>query len=126
MIDYFEAYNEESIGVFYTKGAHLGTVETDKGEGCAIDMDIRLAPFDLGVSQHLLFQALPTGEHNVYTIELYIQRLSGEHASWRRANQRLMNMIRKQFLIWRTVSPEAKETYRERGRRMLDEAEQVA
>ena len=124
LVDYFEAYNEESIGVFYTKGAHLGTVRTDQGEGYTIDMDIWLAPFDLGVSQHLLFRAFPIGEHNVYAIELYIQRLSGERASWKRANQRFVNVIRKQFLIWRTVAVEVKEQYRERGRRML--AEQAA
>ena len=124
LVSYFDAYNEESIGIFYTKGAQLRALRTKHGEGYTIDMDIWLAPLDLGVGQHLRFEALPTGEHNVYTIELYIHRLSGEHVSWKRTNQRLMNVIRKQFLIWRTVTPEAKQKYQERGRRML--AEQAA
>jgi len=42
---------------------------------------------------------------------LEIRRLSGEDASWRRVNQRFMNVIRKQFLIWRTLSTEDRERY---------------
>ena len=34
-------------------------------------------------------------------------------------NQRFMNVIRKQFLIWRTVDTEAKDVYREEGREIL-------
>jgi hypothetical protein len=30
-----------------------------------------------------------------------------------------MNVIRKQFLIWRTVDAEAKDSYREQGAEML-------
>ena len=119
LIGYFDSYSEESVGIFYTHGATLRTFDTDHEDGYSIDIDAWLAPFDLGVSQHVLFRAIPTGDHNVYGIELTIHRLSGEDASWRRVNQRFMNAIRKQFLIWRTVSPEAKEAYREEGRRML-------
>ena len=126
LIGYFDSYSEESIGIFYTHGAKLQAFQTEKGEGYSIDIDVWLAPFDLGVSQHVQFKAIPTGEHNVYIIELHIQRLSGEDASWRRVNQRFMNAIRKQFLIWRTVSPEAKEEYREEGRRMLAEQTEAA
>lgn len=126
LIGYFDSYSEESIGIFYTHGAKLQAFPTEQGEGYAIDIDVWLAPFDLGVSQHVQFKAIPTGEHNVYTVELHIQRLSGEDASWRRVNQRFMNAIRKQFLIWRTVSPEAKEEYRKEGRRMLAEQTEAA
>ena len=82
-------------------------------------MNIWLAPFDLGVSQHVAFTAQPEAEHNIYAITLKIQRLSGEDASWRRVNQRFMNVIRKQFLIWRTVDAEAKEDYRGQGEELL-------
>ena len=82
-------------------------------------MNIWLAPFDLGVSQHVVFHATPEAEHNIYAITLQIRRLSGEDASWRRVNQRFMNVIRKQFLIWRTVDSEAKAGYRTQGEEIL-------
>jgi hypothetical protein len=119
LIGYFDSYSEESIGTFYTDGASLRREETPNGEGYLIDMNIWLAPFDLGVSQHVTVQAMPEAEHNIYAVGLQIKRLSGEDASWRRVNQRFMNVIRKQFLIWRTVDAEAKEGYRQQGAEIL-------
>jgi hypothetical protein len=111
LIGYFDSYSEESIGTFYTDGAHLQHFDSPHGPGYSIDMNIWLAPFDLGVSQHVVFRAVPEAEHNIYDVTLQIRRLSGEDASWRRVNQRFMNVIRKQFLIWRTVDAAAKENY---------------
>ena len=119
LIGYFDSYSEESIGTFYTDGAELGHQETPQGEGYTIDMNIWLAPFDLGVSQHVVIRALPVGEHNIFQVELDITRLSGEDASWRRVNQRFMNVIRKQFLIWRTVDGDSKSSYRAQGAAIL-------
>ena len=121
LVGYFDSYSEESIGTFYTDGANLSKQDTTKGEAFAIDMNIWLAPFDLGVSQHVTLNAIPDGDHNIYSIALKLKRLSGEDASWRRVNQRFMNVIRKQFLIWRTVDSEAKESYRDQGRDLLIE-----
>ena len=120
-MDYFDAYSEESVGIFYTQNARLSGRETPKGTGYSIDMDIWLAPYDQGVSQHIEFSANPTGAHNVYDIELYIRRVSGQDVSWKRANQRLMNVIRKQFLIWRTIPADAKDEYRQKGANLLEE-----
>ncbi len=119
LIGYFDSYSEESIGTFYTDGAQLSREGTPNGEGYIIDMNIWLAPFDLGVSQHVTVRAMPEAEHNIYAVSLQIKRLSGEDASWRRVNQRFMNVIRKQFLIWRTVDTEAKEGYRQQGAEIL-------
>ena len=35
------------------------------------------------------------------------------------STQRFMNVIRKQFLIWRTVDAEAKDSYRRQGEEIL-------
>ena len=121
LIGYFDSYSEESVGTFYTEGASLDRVETEHGEGYDIAMTIGLAPFDLGVSQHVVFRAVPEAEHNIYVITLQIRRLSGEDSSWRRVNQRFINVIRKQFLIWRTVDPETKAGYGAQGEEQLAE-----
>ena len=119
LIGYFDSYSEESVGTFYTEGASLDRVETEHGEGYSISMTIGLAPFDLGVSQYVVFRAVPEAEHNIYVVTLQIRRLSGEDSSWRRVNQRFINVIRKQFLIWRTVDPEIKAGYRVQGEDLL-------
>ena len=123
LIGYFDSYSEESIGTFYTDGAQLSRSEGEHGGGYAIDMNIWLAPFDLGVSQHVQIRALPERETSIYSVTLDIRRLSGEDASWRRVNQRFMNVIRKQFLIWRTVDSQAKEDYHKQAEALLAGAE---
>ena len=67
------------------------------------------------------FPYWPEEETSIFSVRLDIRRLSGEDASWRRVNQRFMNVIRKQFLIWRTVEPQDRENYREKGRQMLED-----
>ena len=121
LVGYFESHSGEAMGTFYTDGATLGAIETEKGKGYTIDTAIWLAPFDLGVSEQVHFEAVPTGEYNIYTLSLTIDRLSGDAASWRRVNQGFTNALRKQFLIWRTVDAADKAKYREQGEQMLKE-----
>jgi hypothetical protein len=126
LADYFESHSGESMGSFYTDGASLDTIDAPSGQGYAIDTTIWLAPFDLGVSQQVRFEAAPTGEFGMFSLSLIIDRRSGDAASWRRVNQGFMNALRKQFLIWRTVSTEDKASYREKGQRMLAEGARTA
>ncbi len=121
LVDYFDSHSGESLGTFYTNGAHLGAISTEKGEGYTIDTSLWLAPYDLGVSQEVHFEAEPTGEFGMHNLSLTIHRISGDAASWRRVNQGFINTLRKQFLIWRTVEPQDRENYREKGRQMLEE-----
>ena len=113
---YLEAYGEESTSTFYTRGTQLRQVGGDTDESCEVRTRLWLAPFDLGVSEDLLLKASPTGEqaHEVYEISLVIERRSGEPASWRRTNQRFVNILRKQFLIWRTLPAGVKHSFQER------------
>ncbi len=115
LADFFASHNDESMGGFYTDGAKLGAVQTETGEGYTIDTTVWLAPYDVGVSERIHFEAAPAGEHDIYGLSLRIDRVSGDNASWRRVNRRFMNVLRKQFLIWRTVDPSVKAAYRERG-----------
>jgi hypothetical protein len=114
LVAYLEAYSEESIGAFYTQQTRL------EPRGGAYDIRTRLwlAPFDLGVSQDLVLTAQPAGAggHRVYAIALTVRRLSGEPASWRRTNQRFVNLLRRQFLIFRTLAPVVKDDYGRRFR----------
>ncbi|MDE2952990.1 MAG: hypothetical protein OXR71_00560 [Gemmatimonadota bacterium] len=119
LVDYFESHMGESMGAFYTDGARFGSVEAETGSGYTIDTTIWLAPYDLGVSQQVHFEAVPIGEHNIFAMTLTIDRLSGDVASWRRGNQGFMNALRKQFLIWRTVDPTNRAKYTEKGRELL-------
>ena len=60
----------------------------------------------------------PTGEHHIYKIETHIERLSGDVASWQRMNRKFLNVLRKRFLVWRTLAPGIRQGYQ-------DEAEEA-
>lgn len=117
---YFDFHTESSMGTFFTHGANLSTYDTDRGRGYRIDTTIWLAPFDLGVSQNISLTSTPTGTFGIHALEITIDRLSGDLASWKRCNQRFMNQIRKQFLIWRTIPEESQRQYANEGDELID------
>ncbi|MDO9465417.1 MAG: M28 family peptidase [bacterium] len=116
--NYFASYEEESVGDFYTNGANLYTSKEKEETGYALKTRTWLAPFDLGVSQDFQLKAIPAGEYNVYNIKLLIVRLSGETGAWKRLNRHFLDTLRKQFLVWRTISPEIKNEYKEEGEKL--------
>jgi hypothetical protein len=80
-----------------------------------------LAPYDLGVSQRVELRTLPTEDiPGIYRIEMELQRVSGDVASWRRLNSGFLNVLRKRFLVWRTLDPEMRAEYLEEGRRLAE------
>jgi hypothetical protein len=70
-----------------------------------------LAPFDLGVSQQVALETVPTSMEDVYDVMLTINRESGDISNWKRVNRRFLNTLRKQFLIWRTLRAEERDRY---------------
>ena len=130
MRDYFDAHADESASDFYTNQVAFSRFTEDSDdrgqESYAVSMMVWLAPYDLGVSQAIRFVTTPVGgeEEELYQIQLDITRESGEIASWKRVNRRFLNLIRKQLLIWRTLSPDVRGEFHERGRQEDDTTEQ--
>jgi len=120
LTEYFSSYQDVSLGNFYTGGAELVREPLAGGKDrYVISTTVSLAPFDLGVSQTLRIEMQPLGQFNFYTINLVIRRASGESTDWKRLNRRFLDGIRKQFLIWRTVSIAIKKEYEQQGRAVL-------
>ena len=120
LTDYFNSYQDVSLGNFYTGGATLNYEKLPSGKNkYIIETNIWLAPFDLGVSQRLKVIMEPMGQYEFYTINLMMVRTSGESTDWKRLNRRFLDGIRKQFLIWRTVSGDVKREYARQGKEIL-------
>jgi ABC-type antimicrobial peptide transport system permease subunit len=111
LAEWFHAYEEYSVGEFITQSVRTDTFQTTHGEGYRVECDAWIAPFDLGVSQHVRIEIVPTEYEGVYDIRLTLTRLSGDIANWKRVNRRFLNILRKQFLIWRTLPQEQRERY---------------
>jgi hypothetical protein len=111
MMEWFEAYEEYSIGDFVTQDVTSREEPSQYGKSFIIDLMAWIAPFDLGVSQRVRLRTIPTDMEDVYEIRLGLERVSGDVSSWRRVNRRFLNTLRRQFLIWRTLRAEERDRY---------------
>jgi len=109
--EWFEAYEEYSVGDFVTQNVSSSTYDSEYGEAYRVQCRAWLAPFDLGVSQEVILDTIPTSMEDVYELHLTINRESGDISNWKRVNRRFLNTLRKQFLIWRTLRAEERERY---------------
>ncbi len=117
---YFNAYSEESIGDFYAEKVRVIKEEGEGSAEYAVQLLIWLAPFDMGVSQFLQLEFLPTPISSVYKVEIFIQRISGQDTFWQRVNHRFINGLRKEFLLWHTMEESAKVFHREFADKTLE------
>ncbi len=74
--------------------------------------NVWLAPFDFGIKQRLQLHCCPSTESPGYLeISIMMIRLSGEHSAWIRTNRNFIKSLRKQLLLWRLMSKEAKAVF---------------
>jgi len=123
-----ESYGAGSAGEFVAQNVGLWALDSKEGEDPAYRLTFRtwLAPYDLGISQDVQMDAMPTGEYHIYRVDMTIHRLSGDVDSWQRINRGFMNVMRKRFLVWRTIPPSLKDEYRGRGTRIFRGEEVLA
>ena len=123
----FESYEEGSLGAFVTEDVKLTSAKNDQGDLCyQISMMTWLAPYDLGISQKVSLSATPAeDEHALYAVWVDIHRESGDVASWQRINRRFLSVLRKRFLVWRTLSQQLKDEYAATGRKLTSTQEET-
>ncbi len=109
LAEHFEGHDDAGLGGFAASGVVLARTEADHLE---LSAELALAPFDLGVTQRLRLTAVPSEIEGVDEVVILVRRTSGAVADWCRANAVFMKDLRRQFLLWRTLSPELIEQYR--------------
>jgi hypothetical protein len=113
LAEWFRSYEGYSVGDFITEGVYSERFASDHGEAFRVGCKTWIAPFDLGVSQLLRLETVPTDFEDVYDVNLILVRISGDVSNWKRVNRRFLNTLRKQFLIWRTLAASERERYLE-------------
>lgn len=117
--EYLAAHADYSLGHFSTADISLTKLDPEVGEGYQLALMVWLAPYDLGVSERLLLQTVLTEDEEVYRIQAVIIRESGDESSWIRVTRNFVNMLRKQYLLWRTFPAGLKGQYGQRGLKLL-------
>jgi cell division protein FtsX len=117
--EFFGEYVGYAGGEFLAEDVRLQATTTPGGPGIAVRLRMWLAPYDLGVSQDFELACVPTGESEIFSIELTLHRLAGDTTSWKKTNALFLSSLRKQFLIWRTVPAPEKAAYAARGQAIM-------
>ena len=109
--EHFDNYRDTSMGVFMARDTSLSH---ESGTSIGIHSNLALAPFDLGVTEEFELSSARSEISGIDEVKIHIQRLSGQPKDWARLNKVLIDDLRKQFLIWRSLRPEIMEEYRAR------------
>ena len=112
--EYCQAHTEAALGGFAAEDVRLTVGAEASRPDLSLSMTAWLAPFDVGVSQRVELDTTLLPDGLFYAISLRLRRLSGDEGSWRRLNRHFTDLIRRQFLIWRILAPEARRAYAER------------
>ncbi len=118
LAEHFRTHDDAGLGNF--AASQVGIKRNAKGY-LELSTNLALAPFDLGVTQHLMLTAVPSEIEGVDEVVIRINRLSGANGDWLRGNRVFIRDLRVQFLVWRTLSAEAIEDYRIKTLKTLGE-----
>ena len=110
LAEHFRQHDDVGLGVFASQDVKISRAE-DTGH-LVLSARLVLAPFDLGVTQDFSLTASPSQIPGVDEVSIRAARLSGAASDWQRANRVFLQDLRKQFLLWRTLSADVVESYR--------------
>lgn len=120
LAEFFEAHQEGSIGKFSSGKVEAFVFEDDAHRSSrGLKTVIWLTPFDLGVRQHLMLLIHPGQYEDIYEVQVVLQRLSGDDGSWYRMNRTFLTELRKQFLQWRSLTPQRMLQYVEESKQLF-------
>ncbi len=122
---YFMNLGEGSAGPFFAGPPRLLVREksSPSGKGIpvpAIEVQIWLKPFDLGVSQWVEIDLDTDAATGEYISRMSLRRITGTREAWMRLNKPLVALIRRHFLHWRAVTENHKRDLHAEARRMLE------
>lgn len=126
--EFLEAHQEGSIGKFSAGNIEAFASTSDDGKPTrGLQTVIWLTPFDLGVRQHMLLLIAPGEFPEIYEVRVVLERLSGDDGSWWRMNRTFLTELRKEFLQWRSLSPQRMREYVTQSHQLFETApEEVA
>ena len=120
LAEHFRRHDDSGLGKF--AASHVALRRDSEGH-LVLDADLALAPFDLGVTEEFSLTAVPSQIPGVDEVAITATRTGGTRGDWQRLNRVFLADLRKQFLLWRTLSAERIEEYRMETLQHLGEAE---
>jgi hypothetical protein len=109
----FKTHEDSSAEDFVAEDSSTHMVPGEPLDSYEVKATIWLAPYDLAISQDVQLDLEPMTDEHLYRIMVNINRRSGDWSQWQTINRRFFTVLRKRFLVWRTLPESTKEQYRE-------------
>ena len=122
--EFLEVHMDESVGTFTPEDIRFKATTEDEKRVLVMESTVRLAPYDTGVAQKVTITATKIKGES-FTFSVHLRLLRGYRPVWVSSNRLFITELRKQFLIWRTLSPSRQKNYIERGKEMLKLVEEA-
>jgi len=111
IIEFLEAHVGEGSLDFSVRNLTYGEGMVENQQVRRIIFTAHLTPYELGVLQYVnIIFNLPEGS-DVWQMEINLNRKAGPREVWEKNNYNFINVLRKQFLLWRSLRQEEKRTY---------------
>ena len=117
--EYFEYRKAERVGKYQI--LDLGYEFDEKREVYALKSRAQLAPWDQGISEIIILRGICI--EGGYNFELYLKRLTGPLAGWIISNRFLLEDVRFQILMWRSLGDRDRMKYINRAKKVLSGGE---
>lgn len=105
---------------FISKGSRIAREEGAEAKGLLVAAHMWLAPYDLDVAQDLSLHIDPTENEGVFGVTIVLNRRSGSEDAWTRTNYGFLDLVRKQFLLWRNLDPKLRKRFIQEGSTELE------
>lgn len=122
LANYLEQFNEASIGDLIVQRESLDRGNDQAGRPTyQLRYHVALAPFDLGVTQTVIFEAAYNEKVAAYRVVMTNRRVSGQDSNWVTTNKPFLERLRKFLLHWRNLKPAEHALFVQRGNALFAE-----
>ncbi|MEM2454865.1 MAG: FtsX-like permease family protein [Candidatus Bathyarchaeia archaeon] len=105
----FEIYTSRDAGTFLVRKKEIQEKVTFESSWKELIAEMSLAPWDSGTIQNLFIRAIKENEE--WAFYVHLKYIAGDKSVWIKRNPKVVDIIRKQLLLWRSLKEEEKRKY---------------
>lgn len=117
--EYLDGHWESTSPDFRCTTLDTMAVAEEGEQALVLSANTWLAPYDMRVAHDMALRLIPAAGGLLFNVRYESRQTSGELATWNQANFAFIDLLRQQFLIYRTLTDETKNEYVNRARALF-------
>jgi len=114
--EYLKSYGSEATSFMVEKLEH--EKKTEEGKNVYLSRAIiRLRPYETGLTEEMIFRA--SRVKNRYLVMLTANLISGPRVLWMGSHLRVVDMVRKTMLVWKSLGKDERNSFLKLGEEMF-------